>query len=93
MQDHSLSLELVKIFGSTLVTIIGGTFAILNSPKAQDFLIKNVFNKPLRNMGMALDAAVVTQAVSGTDVVFSRSSTIGPPHIPIFFNIKIIYRT
>jgi hypothetical protein len=39
------------------------------------------------------DAAVVTQAVSGTDVVFSRSSIIGPPHIPIFFNIKVVYRT
>jgi hypothetical protein len=39
------------------------------------------------------NAAVVTQAVSGTDVVFSRSSTIGPPYLPIFFNIKIIYRT
>jgi hypothetical protein len=39
------------------------------------------------------NAAVVTQAVSGTDVVFSRSSTIGPPYIPIFFNIKVVYRT
>lgn len=57
MQDHTLLLELVKIFGSALVAIIAGVFAIFSSPKAQDFLSKNVFNKPLQNMGRALDAS------------------------------------
>lgn len=57
MQDHTLLLELVKIFGAVLVAIIAGIFTLLNSPKAQDFLMKHVFNKPLRNMGRALDAS------------------------------------
>lgn len=39
------------------------------------------------------DVAVVTQAVSGTDVVFSRSATLPPPIFPIFFNIKVVYKT